>query len=206
MRLLNEALGTLPSIAESTDREPDEGELDEASALTILNDAIDGRPAHVVDKSRLRYVLYRSGRSQAVLGLTLKLLPRHPEHIDAFATFLQNYEKSSRIMRHIKAMLQGGVLYDYVQGELWLIAARIGRPEELRELLPSARSQSLCKKLSFSMRRGLLAFLHDMPNRRRLFSVQSSKSDFGPRLHSSSRSRYRTLPMPISDRMQSWSI
>jgi len=126
---LNEALGTLPSIAESTGREADEGELDEASAISILRDAIAGRPARVIDKSRLRYVLYRSGPSQAVLGLTLKMLPYHPEHIDAFAAFLQNYEKSGRIMRHIRAMLEEGVLYDYVQGEIWLIAARIGRAE-----------------------------------------------------------------------------
>jgi hypothetical protein len=155
---LKEALGALPSIAESTGREADEDELDEASAIRILRDAIAGRPARVIDKSRLRYVLYRSGPSLAMLRLTLKLLPRHPEHIDAFAAFLQNYGKSSRIMRHIRAMLDAGVLYDYVQGELWLIAARVGRPEELRELLPVARSQSFRRNLPFPLRRGLLTF------------------------------------------------
>ncbi len=161
---LNEALGTLPSIAESTEREGDESELDEASAISILRDAVVGRPARVVDKSRLRYVLYRSGPSSEVLGVTLMLLPRHPEHIDAFAAFLQNYAKSSRIMRHIKALLQGGVLYDYVQGELWLIVARMGRPEELPQLLPTARAQSARKHLPFAMRRGLLAFLMSCRN------------------------------------------
>jgi hypothetical protein len=155
---LQEALGALPSIGESTEREGDEGELDEASAMAILRDATAGRPERVKDKTRLRYVLYRSAPSSKLLGVILRLLPRHPEHIDAFAAFLQNYAKSSRIMRHLTALLQGGVLYNYVQGELWLIVARIGRPEELRNLLPTARVRSARRHLPFSMLRGLLAF------------------------------------------------
>ncbi len=67
-------------------------------------------------------------------------------------------------MRHVKALLQQGVLYDYVQGEFWLIAARIGQPAELKELLPIARSQSARQHLSFSLRRGLLAFFMSCRN------------------------------------------
>jgi hypothetical protein len=93
-----------------------------------------------------------------VLKWTLRLMPRHPEHIDAFAAFLQNYAWSARIMRHVTAMLQDGVLYDYVQGELWLIAARMGRPLELFKLLHPAKAQSARKPLPFSMRRGLVAY------------------------------------------------
>ena len=85
---LNEALGALPSIVESTGREAYEPEMDEVTATAILREAIKGRPARVQDKSRLRYVLYRCGRCNEVLKWTLKLLPRHPEHIDAFAAFL----------------------------------------------------------------------------------------------------------------------
>jgi len=155
---LTEALGALPSIVESTGPEAYEQGMDEATATTILRDAIKGRPARVVDKSRLRYVLYRSGPCPEVLRWTLKLMPRHPEHIDAFAAFLQNYAWSARIMRHITAMLQDGGLYDYVQGELWLIAARIGQPPELVKLLHAAKMQAARKHLPFSMRRGLAAF------------------------------------------------
>lgn len=56
-RTIAEALGTLPSIAESTGRDVDEGELNDASAVSILRDAIKGRRPRVVDKSQLRYVL-----------------------------------------------------------------------------------------------------------------------------------------------------
>jgi hypothetical protein len=144
---LTEALGALPSIVEATGREAYEREMDEATATAILREAIKGRPSQVVDKSRLRYVLYRSGPSREVLKWTLKLLPRHPDHIDAFAAFLQNYASSARIMRHLTVMLKAGVLYDYVHGELWLIAARIGRPSELTTLLRAARAQGERKHL-----------------------------------------------------------
>ncbi len=161
---LTQALGTLPSIVESTAPEAYEQGMDEDTATTILRDAVKGRPARVVDKTRLRYVLYRSGPCAKVLTWTLRLMPRHPEHIDAFAAFLQNYAWSGRIMRHVTAMLLDGVVYDYVQGELWLIAARIGRPVELKKLLSAAKAQAARKQLPFSMRRGLVAFFMSCRN------------------------------------------
>jgi hypothetical protein len=157
-RDVTEALGTLPSIAESTGRDPDEIDLDEVEAVRVFGDAIGGRPLRVIDKSRLRFVLYRSGPSRTILNKSLKLLPTHPEHIDAFAAFFQNYSKSRLIVRHITAMLKKGVLHDYVQGELWMIVARQGRPSELQQLLPIATAQARRGNLSFSMQRALCVF------------------------------------------------
>jgi hypothetical protein len=154
---LVEALGTLPSIAESTGRDADELELDEAVAVSILRSAVAGRPARVKDKSRLRYVLYRSGPSTKVLATTLKLLPHYPEHIDAFAAYLRNYSRSRPVINRVKSMLVAGARYDYVQGELWLIAARMSTPSDFRELLTPAQVQSR-QHHSFPMRRGLVAF------------------------------------------------
>ncbi len=155
---LTEALGSLPSIAESTGRDADEAELDEKSAMHILRLAIGGRPARVRDKSRLRYVLYHGGPSQRVLHAALKLLPAHPEHIDAFAAYFQNFSRSRMIMRRVIDMLIEGVLYDYVQGELWLLASRLGSPEDLRKLLPAAKAQARRRGLGFSMQRALCVF------------------------------------------------
>jgi hypothetical protein len=129
---VTEALGALPSIAESTGRDPDETDMDEDMALKIFGDAIGGRPLRVIDKSRLRFVLYRSGPSRSILNKALKLLPAHPEHIDAFAAFFENYSKSRRIVRYITSMLGKGVLHDYVQGELWLIVSRQASPTSCR--------------------------------------------------------------------------
>jgi hypothetical protein len=131
----------------------------EDAALKIFGGAIGGRPLRVIDKSRLRFVLYRSGPSRTILSKALKLLPTHPEHIDAFAAFFQNYAKSRLIVRHVTSMLKKGVLHDYVQGELWLIASRQARPDELQALLPIAIAQAKRDKLSFSMQRAICVFL-----------------------------------------------
>ena len=95
-------------------------------------------------------------------------MPRHPEHIDAFAAFLQNYALSARIMRHITATLQDGVLYDYVQGELWLIAARIGRTSELVKLLDTAKVQCCAKTSPVLDAPWLGRFFYELPQRRHL--------------------------------------
>ncbi len=155
---LADALGTLPSIAESTGRTDDEAELDDDSAVAVFNDAVGGRPLRVKDKSRLRFVLYRAGASRRILATTLKLLPSHPEHIDAFAAYFQNYSRSRPIMTKVQAMLTQGVLYDYVEGELWLLAARLGTPGDLTALLPIARRRVRAGHLSFPIQRALLAF------------------------------------------------
>ena len=152
------ALGTLPSIAESAAQDPDLTNMNEAAALKIFGDATGGRPLRVIDKSRLRFVLYRSGPSRTILNKALKLLPMYSEHIDAFSAFFQNYSKSRLIVRHITSMLKKGVLHDYVQGELWLIASRQARPDELQVLLPIAISQAKRGNHSFSMQRALCTF------------------------------------------------
>lgn len=46
----------------------------------------------------------------------LDLLPRYPEHIDAFMAYLSNYSHSTFIMDRVRGMLKEGVLYDYVEG------------------------------------------------------------------------------------------
>lgn len=155
---VTEALGTLPSIAESTGREPDEVDMDEDLAVEIFGQAVRGRPLRVVDKSRLRFVLHRSGPSRTILNKVLKLLPEYPEHIDAFAAFFKNYSKSRPIVRKVTDMLSKGVIHDYVQGELWLVASRHAKTNELRALLPVAIAQARRGKLSFSMQRALCVF------------------------------------------------
>ena len=86
------------------------------------------------------------------------LLPRHPEHIDAFAAYLQNYSKSRPVERLVWSMLGSGVLYDYVEAELWMIAARMGSAQTLAGLLQRAQRQARRRPLSFSMRPALLTF------------------------------------------------
>ena len=77
---LTEALGALPSIAESTGREGDEGELNEASAISILCDAIAGRPARVVVQIVASPIRSRDLRMTAFTELLLSPpLRRYPQ-------------------------------------------------------------------------------------------------------------------------------
>src|SRR4029077_17624706 len=95
---LEDALGTLPSIAESTAADENEPEMTRFEAENMMRAALRGRPLKVKAKSRFRYVLYRASPSQRLLRWTLDLLPRHPEHIDAFVAYLSKCSHSNFIM------------------------------------------------------------------------------------------------------------
>ena len=156
---LEDALGSLPSIAESATADEDEPELSRSEAEQTMRAALKGKPLKVVDKARLRYVLYRASPSPKLFRWTLDLLPRHPEHIDAFVAYLSRYSYSNSIMSRVTALLRERGPYDYVQGELWLIASAIGKRFDLRRLLGVANRTSKQKHRSISIERGLLPFL-----------------------------------------------
>jgi len=155
---LEDALGTLPSIVESANRDGDEPELDEYDAEKIMQEALKGKPLKVIDKTRLRYVLYRATPTNRILRRTLDLLPRHPEHIDAFMAYLSNYSHSNFIMERVRKILKEGVLYDYVEGELWQLTASIGKLRDLKSLMGLFRKQSKKINRSMPLELGLLAF------------------------------------------------
>ena len=156
---LEKALGSLPSIAESTGRDANEPEISRAEAERTMRAALTGRPFRAKDKARLRYVLYRAGPSPKILRWALDLLPNHPEHIDAFVAYFSNYSRSKLILRRVKALLTEGIFYDYVQGELWQVAARLSTRSDLLNLLPIARRESKQANRSIPLEKGLLAFL-----------------------------------------------
>lgn len=65
-RSLQDALGTLPSIVASASRGGDDPELDASDADRIMREALKGKPLRVVDKTRLRYVLYRASPTSRI--------------------------------------------------------------------------------------------------------------------------------------------
>lgn len=156
---LEDALGSLPSIAESATADEDEPELAHLEAENTMRAALKGKPLKVIDKTRLRYVLYRASPSPKLLRWTLDLLPRHPEHIDAFVAYLSRYSYSNSIMNRVTTLLKDAGPYDYVEGELWLIASAIGKRFDIRRLLSAANRASRQKYRSISLERGLLPFM-----------------------------------------------
>ena len=153
-----EALGSLPSIPpaeEGAERE----QMEAAEAVQLLNSSVSGRPLQVTDKSRFRYVMYRAPRSPKVLDKVMLLLPRHPEHIDAFAAYLGNYDKGKRVVAGIQAVLESGIPYGYVRGELWHLLSRLGTPEQLNKSLVMARQDAHDRKRCLGLSWGVMNFL-----------------------------------------------
>lgn len=153
-----EALGSLPSIppAEEGVETPD---MEASDAVSLLDSCLGGRPLRVVDKSRFRYVMYRAPQSASVLDKIMLLLPRHPEHIDAFTAHFGVYNKSKKIVRGITALLESGIPYAYVRGELWHVLARLGTPEQLGPVLDLARTDAQNRRSCLGMSWGVMNFL-----------------------------------------------
>jgi len=157
-RSIKDALGSLPSIPPAADGE-ETPKMEVSEAINLLNSCIAGRPFKVADKSRFRYVMYRAPKSAKILDKVMRLLPRHPEHIDTFTAYFGNYHKSKRIVREITELLESGLPYSYVRGELWHLLARLGTLEELEKALEMARQDARDRKKCLSLSWGVMNFL-----------------------------------------------
>lgn len=155
LRSPKDAMGSLPSIAPADGKDTKDDVMGKEEAIDLLSSSIKGRPQKITDKSRFRYVMYRAPADSKILNIVCRLLPRHPEHIDAFINYFANYGKSAKIAKSAIYYLRSGLPYSYVRGELWHLIARIGRVDELIEGLPLARedakNRSYCVVLSWGV-------------------------------------------------------
>lgn len=138
---LEEVIRLLPSLSPSDMDEEGKKHLTNDRAAELFLDSLAGRPYYIADKSKARYVLFRAPRSYRLLKLVLRLLPRHPEHIDAFSCFLMNYSPQGSVLinRTISTVLKHGSPYSYVRGELWRLLAEMGTIEIKQEMLKTAK-------------------------------------------------------------------
>lgn len=118
---VEDAMGMLPSIADPH-RETGREKLPKYLARKLFYSAIDGRPYRVKDKTRLRYVLFRAQPDPKVLQCVLRLIPRHPEHTDAFFEFIGRIGYSEPVERACWRLLEKSP-YSYVRGEAWHVLA-----------------------------------------------------------------------------------
>lgn len=154
-----EAMGSLPSISPTDGRGASEQVMTSKEAIGILKSAIEGRPHKVKDKARFRYVMYRAPEHAEILATVLRLLPRHPEHIDAFVAYFTNYRKRPRIARAALDYLESGLPYTYVRGELWHLVARLAGPDEMSRGLPMAREDARNRSRCVALSWGVMHFL-----------------------------------------------
>jgi retron-type reverse transcriptase len=113
----------------------------------------------VKDKSRFRYILFHSGPSNLILTYIINLWHHYPEHIDAFSSFLENYDKVSEIINICLQDIESNP-YDFVKGEAWKILARMLDKDEHHELISLAINERKSKNENNPATRiGLYIFL-----------------------------------------------
>lgn len=123
---VQEAMGMLPSIADPQHAGTSSENIGKKQALRVFLTAVNGKPKRVVDKTRLRFILYRAEPESHMLRLVLLLIPRHPEHADAFFIYISRFGYRKPIER-ICLDLVANSPYPYVRGEAWHILAKYCR-------------------------------------------------------------------------------
>jgi len=156
VKSVDDAVGSLPSLGMGQDQKP---WIPAKDAEDMLKSALDGKPQYIKDKSRARFVMFHAAKSERLLTYCLRLLPRHPEHIDAFVSYLSNYSRSKRIENALADMLENGMPYDFVRGELWLVLSRIASATCLRRLVLAAKQDAFRKNSSVTLQWGAVSFL-----------------------------------------------
>jgi hypothetical protein len=149
----------LPSVAP-----PDQSEHDGSTSLStrdaedLMTRALSGRPQRVVDKTIARYVLYRAPRSARLKRIAIRLLSRHPEHIDAVYSHLARYDRSRELEDALVKVVKGDSPYAYVRGACWTLLAGIASVTTLRHLRAIALERISARK-PFEERIGAFRFL-----------------------------------------------
>lgn len=149
MSSVRDAVAMLPSLTDPQHAAAQTGRIPSAQAGALLAPALTGRPHRVVDKTRLRYVLYRAEPDASVLGTVLRLLPRHPEHADAFFHYIAQFGYRKPVADLCVGLVADSP-YGHIRGEAWHVLARY-QPDRRMQ------SQSLRKSLVAQAREAIRA-------------------------------------------------
>ncbi len=137
---------------------PRQTRIQSEKAFKELKKVIEGRPQRIMDKTIAKYIIYRANPSQKLLRLIIKLIGRHPEHIDAFLDYLSRHPRSKKITKACTSLLRA-TPYEYVQGRLWEFLAMRLNGFEMRYLNKYAIETARDRNMSFSSRVGAVRFL-----------------------------------------------
>jgi len=125
--------------------------------VVMISIAKGGRK--VVDKSSLRFGLFRAKKNHKVLEKVLRLIPYAPEHIDLYMHYLGQYDNSEMIVKHSTKLLRKRIPYEYVAGELWKTLARLAKKSQKRGLVNLAIKTLKNKYIGNGAKIGAYSFL-----------------------------------------------
>jgi hypothetical protein len=156
-RSVKQALGSLPSIRPADPVEVFSG-LQPRKAVRMFKKALSGRPCFISDKSSARYVLFRAGPDTNLTTIVLKLLARHPEHIDSFLVYLARVRPTKRVVAACVTTLNA-VPSQYVKGELLQFLSRVMRKAPSKAVRDIAVGLARDPNCGVSAKAGAIAFL-----------------------------------------------
>ncbi|MBT7805157.1 hypothetical protein HN766_06700 [Candidatus Poribacteria bacterium] len=158
---LQEALGTLPSLAPSRPGKTNRQVIPAPSAVRQFRGALAGRPQKISNRSRARYVLRRAEPSPKMLTYVLRLLHRQPQYIDDFTDYIDRHLRSRRAPRVIQtcAEVLDTTPYEYVAGEMWHRLADHLTPALVAKYKDQAIEVTADREASFARKWGACRFL-----------------------------------------------
>ncbi len=121
----------------------------EGEAEVAIKEALSLRDTslEIIDKSKFRYILFRTGASDNILKIVISLWTQNPHQIDAFASFLENYDRVDEIINLCIHDIDQSP-YDFVRGEAWKILARMCTASECQQLKTRAINSIKSKNCS----------------------------------------------------------
>lgn len=153
-----DALGTLPSIPSQGQNKPVMQLMTETQATNRFRSAIGRRPLSVVDKSRLRYVLFRGPAVAKIKYWVLQLMPRHPEQIEAFVFYLRQFRRSKLLIEGCIDLLRH-TPSPFVKGELLHLLSGWVNKIEARRIVQTAYNVAGAKDAGIAAKYGAMTFL-----------------------------------------------
>lgn len=137
---VHEALAMLPSLSDPQHDDSSSEMMDGGQAYSVVKSAVSGRPYQVVDKTRLRYTLFRAQPNSALLKLVMRLIPRNPEHADVFFVYIGRFQYRRPIELLCHELVKRSP-YSFIRGESWHVLARYRR-------LPKSGAETTSKVLN----------------------------------------------------------
>jgi hypothetical protein len=185
---MEDVLGILPSLPPPDDDDRRIFGYTDEEAVKKFKLSLAGKKQLITDKTRARHILYSAAPSAKLLTYVLRLLPRHPEHIDAFVCYLSHYTRSNRIIKACHKTLRL-TPYEYVQGELWHVLARLMSRDHMQGLISWAVEIAKSNKNGFAVKWGACHFL--------CVAEQSGLGDYGKFVKYQSCALLQSLLVPI---------
>ena len=159
VKSFNEIMKQLPSkLATSDDVEGGPKRIEAKKSYREFLKTLDGSPRRISDRTSAKFILFRAKPSQQLMNVTLRLMPRHPEHIDAFLTYFSRHKRSAKILKECIAHLRL-TPYEYVQGQIWEFLSKRPHLRRSKRLTQLAVDVVRDRSRSFSVKLGALRFL-----------------------------------------------